>query len=317
MTVWLKKLEVFLATHFLAVHELNSNTWENLIQESIRFSTSNFKPLSKKFDKKFHVASLFLEPSTRTTLSFSLAAHNLNCTFNSLEGEKSSISKGETLEDTLLNFEAMGISATVVRLKNENQLHLCSQKLTSMSLISAGEGKISHPSQALADACTIYEQFKKLNNLKVLFLGDIEHSRVYVSNCQWMSWFDNQIYYFSPQSKNIIELRNGKVHSATLEDSLENFDVVIMLRPQLERHESSLNLNMNLDSYHQQFGITATRIIKMKPNAILMHPGPFYPNIEIAAELLKNSCVKIYRQVYWGVFARMSIYSYVLRDKNE
>jgi aspartate carbamoyltransferase catalytic subunit len=296
-----------LNTHLLAVQNLNSNVWEKLIQASFNFSKNcNDSCIIPKHSNQ--ISFLFWEPSTRTQLSFSIAAHKLNLHVHNLLPENSSLSKGETLLDTSLNLEAMGLSALVIRLKEENLLKDVASKLKTLKIICAGEGKTSHPSQALLDACTIYEHFNRLDNLKILFLGDVEHSRVYSSNREWLSWYANDIYHLSPSTQKLFSLSKNENVQDNWENHLGMFDIIIMLRPQLERHHAPLDLT----HYHQNMGITLDRFAKIKKNAICMHPGPFYPNTEFANDLLQHAQFKIMRQVHWGVYARMSIFNFVL-----
>lgn len=304
-----RKLEVFLNRHLLDLQDFDRGTWENLIQDCFNFSNPKYliQPIE---DKDSQVAFLFLEPSTRTQTSFGIAAQKLNLKINSLYSNQSSLIKGETLMDTALTLEAMGIRSTVIRLKEENQLLDIKNNLNQMSLISAGEGKKSHPTQALLDACTIFEHFQRLDNLKILFLGDVEHSRVYASNLTWLKMYNNTIYTLSPNNHILQNIVNGSILEGAWDQYLDHFDIIYMLRPQLERHHEG-NIS-NLSTYHQDLGISPERFKKVNPNSILMHPGPFYRNIEFSEELLREKRFKIYRQVYWGVLARMSVFNYVL-----
>ncbi len=296
-------------THLLAVQDLDATIWEKLILSSLNFSQAKDHSTPRlKFDQYSQLSFLFLEPSTRTHLSFAIAANKLGLQIHNLQAENSSIAKGESLIDTFLNLEAMGINAAVIRLKEENLLREVSQRLTTLRLICAGEGKTSHPSQALLDACTIYEHFNRLDNLRILFLGDVEHSRVYNSNKEWLSWYKNSLYTLSPTTGKLHSLKDHKTLDEPWENYLGDFDIIMMLRPQLERHNSP----MDLHQYHHRFGLTLERFSKINSRAICMHPGPFYSNTEFSSELLHQKQFKIMRQVYWGVFARMSIFNAIL-----
>lgn len=298
--------------HLLDIQDLSPATWETLIQDTISISKTSIDKLKERkiADNSNQAAFLFLEPSTRTYFSFSIAAQKMGIHVHVLNSHQSSLSKGETIEDTLLNLEAMGVRSTIIRLKEENILSHISKSLKTMSLICAGEGKTSHPSQALLDATTIYEHFNRLDNLKILFLGDIEHSRVYASNLKWLNWYNNSIYALSSNTKKLININEPNTELGPWENYLAEFDVIIMIRPQLERHTTPSS--MNLSEYHHEFGINLDRFKKLKPTSILMHPGPFYPKTEFSQELLSDKRFKIYRQVYWGIFARMSIFNHIL-----
>lgn len=302
-----------MATHLLAVKDLTPNIWHNLIEETFRIHSKGSSSTSLYTDK--HAALLFMEPSTRTQVSFSMACSKLGIQTHSLDVGGSSLTKGETLKDTLLNLQAMGINALITRIKDENLLRPISNELNSLSIICAGEGKTSHPSQALLDACTIYESFKKIDGLKILFIGDIEHSRVYQSNLEWMKWFSNEIYYISPKSEGLFNVNKGEADKSGLwENILHEFDVIIMLRPQLERHDSK-NI-FSPEEYFKKLGINENRHNKISKNCLIMHPGPFYTNVEFDEKLISKSNFKIYRQVHWGVFARMSMIKYILENQN-
>lgn len=302
-----------MATHLLAVKYLNSLTWQNLIQDSLRFHKDTFNYSVTQKNK--HAALLFLEPSTRTQMSFSMACHKLGLSTHYLNAGQSSLAKGESLKDTLLNLEAMGVNVAMVRLKEEKLLETIAKELTTMSLVCAGEGKISHPSQALLDACTIFEHFQKLDGLKILFLGDIEHSRVYSSNIEWMPWFNNQLFCVSPKTNGLLDIQTQKIITKDWSKELSEFDIIMMLRPQLER--SADKEHFDPEKYHEIFGLTEERFRNIKSRAIFMHPGPFYPNVEFDEKLLSHKSFKIYRQVELGVFARMSLLNFVLDRRNE
>lgn len=304
-----------MAKHLLAVKELTPSTWQLLIQDTLQFSSHKSKSNFENLFLNKHAALLFMEPSTRTQLSFSLACSKLGIQTHLLLQEGSSLSKGESLEDTFLNMEAMGLDLIIARIKEEKILESISKKLKHLNIICAGEGKKSHPSQALLDACTIFTEFKKFDDLRILFIGDIEHSRVYQSNVEWMQWFSKEIYHVSPKSNSIFNISKNCKEDSSWDDMLPYFDVIIMLRPQLERHES--NIQFSPSDYHEKFGINKRRFEKISKKCILMHPGPFYQNVEFEHALLTQPNFKIYDQVKFGVFARMSILKYVLEYKNE
>lgn len=237
------------------------------------------------------VANIFIEPSTRTLTSFQVAQDKMGIKRYDLHVENSSFKKGETLEDTLINLKAMGINNFVIRNKEESYWK---DFKYSYNIINGGDGTKNHPSQALLDAITIYEHFGTLEKLKVLFVGDVNYSRVYHSNKDLLEKFDSIVH----------TLDSEKERRVKLEDCAHMYDVIVMLRIQHERHAKK----MDIRGYNKEFGLNDNVVQKMKSNAIFMHPGPLNRNIEIDEKLLydhpKN---KILEQVTNGVFARMAI----------
>lgn len=306
----------------LYVHQLNKSIWQSLLTKSFEYYSELYPSINNELPSRFNASSkqplefkkyptftFFVEPSTRTKSSFMLALQNLGIQPIDMTSENSALSKGESIRDTFLHLEAMGFRLGIVRLKEEI-LSEIKKELTTLKIISAGEGCISHPSQALLDACTILQHCQNsslsFEQKNILFIGDIEHSRVYQSNVEWMSWYGYNVQTISP-------LKNETLTPVFLEQA----DVIILLRPQLERHQTQNNFS--IQNYLANWGITSARLKMLQPHTIIMHPGPFYPNVEFEENLLRldkntQQTFKIYQQVKWGVPSRMALIQHLLSE---
>lgn len=287
--------------HLLSLKDLKRGQIEHLIQKAFDFKNGK----SVRLDRNVYVAPLFMEPSTRTMLSFETAAKNLGLNVLNFNPSGSSTVKGETLFDTLKTMESLGTEVAIVRLKEEGLLREITAEL-NLSVINAGEGITEHPTQALLDAMTIQEHFGKVDGLVVSIIGDIKHSRVASSFIDFAKIFNITLKLFSPIEFGEFE---HELKSIDYQECLEHSDVVICLRNQLERHEKQF---ISTRDYNIQYGINHTRIRSMKSGSILMHPGPFNRGVELDAEILKHESVKIWNQVNNGVFARMAVLHEVL-----
>jgi len=286
---------------FISIENLDPEICNQLVDKTLLLY-NNQLPYSIK--NQF-VTSLFFEPSTRTHLSFQLAAAKLGIHLCSLDKNNSSIQKGESYLDTFLNLNALGFSHAIIRLKDEFKLKEMQSQLENhlvpIKLISAGEGMISHPSQALLDFCLIEKYFKSTQPVTILYIGDLAHSRVYSSHLQWHKYF--------PHFKC---LTHDLLSENPLEEKLKIADVVYLFRPQVERHSQETMLS--LETYTKKFCITMERFQLLKKTSIVMHPGPNYKNVEFDDSLLFNEKFKIMEQVSIGVFARMAIYLYCMGE---
>lgn len=284
--------------NLLTLKDLDRGHVEKLIDLGLKFKKDE---APNSFDGVFY-CPVFLEPSTRTMLSFEMAAKRLGLETLSFNPGHSSTLKGETLYDTLKTIESMGTKVAVVRLKQEGILGEIADQL-DMKLVNAGEGVREHPTQALLDAITIYEHFGKLDGLTISIIGDIKHSRVASSFVDLYSKFEGTLKLFSSPEFGEFD------SSHDYEDCLKNSDVVMLLRNQLERHEKSF---ITAEDYNLKYGMTSERLGQTKKNSILMHPGPFNRGVELDSEILNHSKIKIWDQVTNGVYARMAVLSEVL-----
>lgn len=259
------------------------------------------------------VAMIFCEDSTRTRISFEMAAHNLGMRVISLDLSHSSLNKGETLEDTLLNLRAMGIRFFVVRHPDDQAIHALAQQLElhDMHLINAGAGMFAHPSQAMLDAMTLLHYHRDLSQARVVLLGDIRHSRVAGSLQVMMQKLDcGDFVMVAPPVWQPEKVLYGRV-SDSLADSLAGADALIALRVQHERICAEEQLDP--ERYSAEYQVDSASI-KLGKNAMtLMHPGPVNWGVELDASLKAYPYNRILEQVENGVYCRMSILEHLLQ----
>ena len=251
------------------------------------------------------VVNLFVEPSTRTRISFELAAVRLSADVVSLDRESSSIRKGETLKDTARNLEALQAGTIVIRHRSAGAAHFLAERLKA-SVINAGDGSHEHPTQGLLDTFTIQERMGKIAGVRVLIVGDIIHSRVARSNLWALTKLGAKVKLVGPSTllpKDFAEL--GVEVSHDLEGALEEADVINLLRIQHERQVHSRV--PSIGEYAALFGLTTERFRRCKPGVLLMHPGPIHRGVEIASELADGANSVILDQVTNGLAVRMAV----------
>ena len=253
-------------------------------------------------DKK--VINIFCEPSTRTKISFEIAASNLGCQVIDFDVDSSSLEKGETLKDTIDNLSKMNINLCVLRHK-DSIIHDLIDQTESMVFVSGGEGAISHPSQGLLDIMTIRHS-KDLDNSNILIIGDLDHSRVFKSFVDGMSNFDSKITLCGPKElcKNIIDTSSFD-YEEDLNKALKDQDVVMTLRIQHERFKDKKDLNK--ESYLSNYQINKEKLEIANDDCIVMHPGPVNQGIEISESVYNSENSVILDQVANGVAMRMAI----------
>ena len=253
-------------------------------------------------DKK--VINIFCEPSTRTKISFEIAASNLGCQVIDFDVDSSSLEKGETLKDTIDNLSKMNINLCVLRHK-DSIIHDLIDQTESMVFVSGGEGAISHPSQGLLDIMTIRHS-KDLDNSNILIIGDLDHSRVFQSFVDGMSNFDSKITLCGPKElcKNIIDTSSFD-YEEDLKKALKDQDVVMTLRIQHERFKDKKDLNK--ESYLSNYQINKEKLEIANDDCIVMHPGPVNQGIEISESVYNSENSVILDQVANGVAMRMAI----------
>ena len=268
------------------------------------------------------VANLFFEDSTRTRLSFSVAAKRLGAEVIDLQGQTSSVSKGETLIDTATNIEAMGVSALVVRARQSGAAALIASRVR-VPVLNAGDGRHEHPTQALLDAYTIAQSHQRedfdLAGLTIAIVGDVNASRVARSNIACLTTLGARVIcvgssQFAPKGLETL----GAVVTHDLDPLLPQLDAIMMLRIQFERYESKdagkdagkeppkPTVIASVREYRSQYALTAGRAEKLKASAIVMHPGPINRGIELDAEVADGPQSVILKQVSNGVLVRMA-----------
>lgn len=255
------------------------------------------------------VCTLFFEPSTRTRSSFQLACTRLGADVLNFDASASSTTKGETAFDTLRNIEAMGVRGFVVRHQADGAVAaLAAVALPGTALVNAGDGRSAHPTQGLLDMLTLRQaKGADFSRLKVLIVGDVRHSRVARSNLQALRTLGaGEIRVCGPQAL----LPEGSLLSGCsvtddLDAALEGVDAVMMLRLQRERMQEGLI--HSLDDYHRDFGLTAARLRRAAPSAVVLHPGPMNRGVEIDGDVADGAQSLILRQVANGVAVRMAV----------
>lgn len=295
--------------HLLDIESLEKNEILELVNLAKEFKSG--KKMSNMSDKT--VAMMFCENSTRTRCSFELAAQKLGMNVLNFETANSSLTKGESLKDTIENLYFIGINAVVIRHSLSgiinNTLNVIKYPI---SFINAGDGNHSHPTQALLDFYTMLEKLGSVEGKKVSIIGDVKHSRVAKSNISLLSKFGVNINVCAPTFFRPEEFENYPVNwHKEIKGAIEGSDVVMVLRVQNERH--SKGLYPDSVEYKRQYEITSDLLKEYAPNAILMHPGPANRNVEISSELLDNKVGEtILEQARNGVFVRMAVLNKLL-----
>lgn len=251
------------------------------------------------------VVNLFYEPSTRTRVSFEIAAKRLSADVINIATESSSVRKGETLVDTGKNIEALKADIVVVRHNSSGSAVMLAKNLKA-SVINAGDGWHEHPTQALLDMFTLKEKLQKLDGIKVSIVGDIAHSRVARSNIWGLTKLGAEVTVCAPEiliPPAIEELGVRVTHD--IDEALREADAVNVLRMQFERDaEAAFPKQLQ---YFNKFGITSERLKKAKDAVIVMHPGPINRGIEISSEVADGPNSVILEQVTNGIAVRMAV----------
>lgn len=279
--------------------------------ELILNTAESFKEVSTREIKKVPalrgkmVVNLFYEPSTRTRVSFEVAAKRLSADVINIASETSSVRKGETLIDTGKNIEALKADIIVVRHNASGAAAMLARNL-SISVINAGDGWHEHPTQALLDIFTLKEKLGRISGLKVSIIGDIAHSRVARSNIWGLSKLGAEVTVCAPKMliPPGIEHMGARV-TQDIDEALRNADAANILRMQFERDEDAV-FPQQLE-YFKQFGITEERLAKAKSDIVIMHPGPINRGIEISSGVADGPNSVILDQVTNGIAVRMAV----------
>jgi aspartate carbamoyltransferase catalytic subunit len=267
---------------------------------------SSFKELFSNFilsDKL--IVTLFFENSTRTRSSFEIAAKRLGASVINLEVQTSSTKKGETVEDTVANLNAMKPDAIIIR-HSKCGLPASLIEYVNCPIINAGDGMNAHPTQALLDLFTIYKHFhKNINNKNIAIVGDIASSRVASSNLRLLPRFGLNIILVSPKE---FKVKSGFPTTKSIKEVIDDIDIIMSLRVQHERHTLNLlpqELNKRAKKYAKKYCIT--KELMKDREILLLHPGPVNRNIDISDDILKDKRCKVLEQVTNGVCIRMAI----------
>src|SRR6188472_1697078 len=279
-----------------------------------------FKAVSERAIKKVPalrgktVINLFIEPSTRTRISFELAALRLTADVINFTAEASSLKKGESLRDTARNLEALNADFIVIRHSASGAPHFLARVIEA-SVINAGDGAHEHPTQALLDTFTIREHKGKIEGLNVTILGDILYSRVARSNIWALTKLGAKVTLCGPSTlvPKIFEQMGCRV-THNVDEAIANADIINLLRIQHERQRKTMF--PSLGEYSSLFGLNKERLAKTKPDALIMHPGPINRGVEIDSEIADCSRSVILEQVTNGIAVRMAVLFLISGGKN-
>ncbi len=254
------------------------------------------------------IVNLFYEPSTRTRLSFELAAKNLSADFVTLNAQVSSVAKGESLVDTLGTLQALGADIVVMRHPHSGAPYIATRYI-EVSMVNAGDGWHAHPTQALLDLYTLYEHKGSLKGLKAVIIGDIMHSRVARSNIWGLTTMGIGVTLCCPPTLLPVGLGGEQLPPVNIEPNIElaldKADMVMTLRLQLERQKSGLLPSIR--EYINLYQLNEERLARAKPDALVFHPGPVNEGVEISPAVAHGQQSVINEQVANGVAVRMAL----------
>ncbi|HZO57027.1 MAG TPA: aspartate carbamoyltransferase catalytic subunit [Bryobacteraceae bacterium] len=295
----------------LGIEDLSRGEIEWILRRGKEFQ--QLQTPAKKLDQLHGrmVVLLFFESSTRTRTSFEIAAKRLGADSVSISVAASSVSKGESLVDTLNTLAAMKPDAIVMRHAASGAPHFLARHLP-IPIINAGDGTHEHPTQALLDAMTILDHRQSLEGLKVAIIGDIAHSRVARSNVHLLAKFGAEVVLCGPPTllpDELGRLAKGVKLTYRMNDAIRNADVIMMLRVQLERQ---FETTFPAGEYFGFYGLRQEHIALAKPDVMVMHPGPINRGRELSSEVADSQQSVILNQVENGVFVRMAVLERVL-----
>ncbi|MFZ5564940.1 MAG: aspartate carbamoyltransferase catalytic subunit [Thermodesulfobacteriota bacterium] len=261
------------------------------------------------------VVSFFYEPSTRTKVSFDVAAKRLSADSVSLSASSSSMTKGETLMDTVKNLERMSPDVVVIRHSSAGVPHMLARHV-SMPVINAGDGMHAHPSQALLDMMTVQEKKGRIEGLRLAIIGDIARSRVARSNLEGFQKMGASVILAAPPTMIPVGVETfGADVTHNVDEAIADADVIMMLRIQKERAASYLFSTVR--EYAKTYGLTADRLKKARKDVLIMHPGPVNRGVEIAPEVADGKYSVILDQVENGVAVRMALFYLVMGGQRD
>ena len=283
---------------FTSTKDLGRDSLNALLDRAAQFASLG--PASSSALRGRVVANMFFEPSTRTRLSFALAASHLGAHVLTFDPDTASSLKGESLRDTALTIQAIGADILVVRHADSGAPQAV-HEWTGIAVINAGDGSNEHPTQSLLDAFTLRQAFGTVDGLRVGVIGDIGHSRVAGSLQHVMRTLGAEVVYIGPEGLLPEEAPDGITCSTELDTVIETLDVLYLLRVQNERGATIG------DDYPQRYQLNADRSRIMKPGAVIMHPGPMNRGVEITDEVADGPRSLVLEQVRNGVPTRMAV----------
>lgn len=293
----------------LSMEDLSAADVLEFIKEASQFKNGKEVTLTRPV----YASNLFFENSTRTHTSFEMAERKLGMNVVNFDPSTSSLSKGESMADTVKTLQAIGVDLVAIRdRKNEYYKDLVEDPNVHVGIANGGDGSGQHPSQSLLDMMTIYEEFGHFEGLKVAIIGDLAHSRVARSNMEVLTKLGAKVYFGGPEkwfNEDFAEYGEWR----EIDELVPEMDVMMFLRVQHERLAADENGSFSDVKYHETYGLTQARERRMKDDAIIMHPAPVNRDVEIADELVECDRSRIFAQMSNGVFIRMAILASMLR----
>jgi len=303
--------------HLLGIKDLTAADISTILNTASQFKEVLQRPIKKVPSlRDITIVNLFYENSTRTRISFELAEKRLSADTINFSASGSSVSKGETLLDTVNNILSMKVDMVVMRHSASGAPHFLSQQLPNTAIVNAGDGINEHPTQALLDAFSIQEKIGGLEGKKVVLIGDIMHSRVALSNIYLLKKMGAEVMVAGPPTliPKYIEQALGVKVEYNLKRALQWCDVANVLRIQLERQ--SQVLFSSLREYNLAYGVTRKLLDEVDKDIVIMHPGPINRGVEIDSEVANGNESIILQQVENGVAVRMAVL-YLLAGRKE
>lgn len=293
--------------HLLGLEHLSAGQLEHILDVARGLVGTGAKGSPKRDDLRGKlVANLFYEPSTRTKMSFGLAARRLGADTVEFSPSGSSTAKGESFIDTARNIEAMGVDVMVVRHQSSGAPLLLQRQLPNVHIVNAGDGAHEHPTQALLDMFTIRERKGRIAGLTVALVGDIMHSRVARSNIHGLRRLGAHVIVCGPTTLVPPEIEQfGVERSANLDDILPRCDVINLLRVQFERQRSSYFPSVG--EYARLFGMTGDRLRRARTDVLILAPGPINRGVELTPDVADGPNSAILQQVNFGLAVRMAV----------
>jgi aspartate carbamoyltransferase catalytic subunit len=291
--------------NLLTMEGVDRATLDSLLDDADEFYEVMHRPIPKvPALRGKSVAMMFFEPSTRTKMSFDAAAKALSADVVSFSPGTSSLKKGESLKDTVLTVKAMGVDLMVVRHKSTGAAWRVAE-WSGLPVINGGDGAHQHPTQALLDSLTLRQHFGTLEGLRIAIVGDIRHSRVARSDAWAFTTLGAEVTMVAPPTLLPPDLTGWPVTAtSSFDEVLTEVDAVYVLRVQAERGGASVF--PSVAEYRERFGMTDARMARLKPDTIVLHPGPMIRGIEIDAGVADDPRCKVLEQVTNGVAVRMA-----------
>ncbi len=292
--------------HILGIDHLSAEDIGHILTIAESFKEISARPIKKVPTLRGNtIINLFFEPSTRTRLSFEVAAKRMSADTFNISASTSSATKGETLIDTARNINAMRPDIIIIRHSHSGAPHMLTRYVDA-AIINAGDGTHEHPSQGLLDLMTVHEHKGRLDGLKVAIIGDIMHSRVAHSNILGFTRMGSSVHVYGPATLIPPGLPGlGATVCSSLEEAVRDADVVMALRIQKERQNDPLLPSFR--EYAREYGVTREVVALARPDALVMHPGPINRGIELMPDVADGPQSVILDQVTNGVAVRMAL----------